>query len=227
MLCKDCGILEKKIGPRCLVCHRKWRAEHARKLRKRNQITLLQANKTLAKHNRRICARCLRKCWLSEFSTSMGNGKGKINKICDRCLTQMYDHPNRKLDVIDYGFWRRRAYSLNSVSKSKLQRELLRKVKLNELSYIFRPQDIQGLYVRQEGCCFYCKVQLAPETISIDHVIPRSRNGSNTPDNIVITCVDCNTLKATRTGLEFLSFINGYAQRFIKVTEPLDKEPKG
>lgn len=54
-------------------------------------------------------------------------------------------------------------------------------------------EDIQRQYESQQGCCFWCSVQVT--AYHVDHVIPLSRGGSDYPENIVIACPTCNTSK--------------------------------
>lgn len=46
-----------------------------------------------------------------------------------------------------------------------------------------------------EPQCFYCKRELTWKTITLDHVIPKSRGGPDTVDNLVIACARCNNKK--------------------------------
>jgi HNH endonuclease len=50
---------------------------------------------------------------------------------------------------------------------------------------------------RAGGCCEYCLSQLAfcPDPFSIEHIIPRSKGGTNDPDNLAIACQGCNNFK--------------------------------
>jgi 5-methylcytosine-specific restriction endonuclease McrA len=57
--------------------------------------------------------------------------------------------------------------------------------------------DIQSQYNRQKGRCYYCKTRLN-NVYEVDHVIPLSRGGSNSPDNIVIACGPCNKHKSSK-----------------------------
>lgn len=50
--------------------------------------------------------------------------------------------------------------------------------------------------------CHYCKRSCMLVTHK-DHVVPVSRGGSNSIDNVVPACVDCNTAKSSMTGDEF------------------------
>jgi|SRR5579863_6258074 5-methylcytosine-specific restriction endonuclease McrA len=58
------------------------------------------------------------------------------------------------------------------------------------------------------GCtCVYCDFSGLNDfnswrQLAIDHLIPVSRGGSNTPDNKVVSCHRCNTLKGSWNPLE-------------------------
>lgn len=51
--------------------------------------------------------------------------------------------------------------------------------------------------------CFYCGKALGITTRTIDHVIPRSRGGSNRKENLVPACRPCNESKGARTISEY------------------------
>ncbi|QKQ77901.1 HNH endonuclease [Nostoc sp. TCL240-02] len=40
--------------------------------------------------------------------------------------------------------------------------------------------------------CFWCGCDLAPETLTIDHLIPLSKGGSNKLNNLRTACKGCN-----------------------------------
>lgn len=66
------------------------------------------------------------------------------------------------------------------------------------------PLSGYDLYVRwqqQEGACVYCGASLLPykkRHISLDHVIPLSKGGTNRLDNVVWCCHTCNSRKGDR-----------------------------
>jgi 5-methylcytosine-specific restriction endonuclease McrA len=47
--------------------------------------------------------------------------------------------------------------------------------------------------------CQYCAVRFATEDLTFDHVLPRSRGGATSWENIVTCCIACNAAKADRT----------------------------
>lgn len=56
------------------------------------------------------------------------------------------------------------------------------------------PLTRRAVFARDGGRCVYCG---APAT-SIDHVVPRSRGGLHTWDNVVSACRRCNHIKGDR-----------------------------
>src|ERR1700712_3925793 len=60
------------------------------------------------------------------------------------------------------------------------------------------PLTRKGVLARDGHRCAYCG---APAT-SLDHVIPRSRGGPHTWDNVVAACARCNHTKADRSVAE-------------------------
>jgi 5-methylcytosine-specific restriction endonuclease McrA len=58
------------------------------------------------------------------------------------------------------------------------------------------------IYMRDKFRCQYCGVRKSPGDLTLDHILPRSRGGDNSPTNIVTACVSCNTRKGSRTPSE-------------------------
>lgn len=104
------------------------------------------------------------------------------------------------------------------------------------------PRPIRAsIYKRDGHTCVYCgrkEGEYAPtETarcglLSIDHVIPLTRNGANHPRNMVTACIACNQYKGDRTpeeaGLDWP--VDEFGKRYQavneSVTEPLPREEK-
>lgn len=48
------------------------------------------------------------------------------------------------------------------------------------------------LYYRDGGKCFWCERAMTIDEVTRDHVVPTSRGGNDTWDNVVCSCHDCN-----------------------------------
>ena len=57
----------------------------------------------------------------------------------------------------------------------------------------------RNLFARDGNRCQYCGKHFPTSELSLDHVIPKSRNGPTSWDNIVCSCVACNVRKGGRT----------------------------
>jgi 5-methylcytosine-specific restriction endonuclease McrA len=82
------------------------------------------------------------------------------------------------------------------------------KVRWEKYNYEFRKKDIQTALARQRGRCAYCGCDLlavepfwpvgagpAPHRYHADHIVPYSKGGRSTLDNLAITCPLCNLRK--------------------------------
>ena len=60
----------------------------------------------------------------------------------------------------------------------------------------------KNIYLRDLCRCQYCGVKFRTEDLNLDHVIPVSRGGKSTWENVVCSCIRCNKRKGNRTLLE-------------------------
>jgi 5-methylcytosine-specific restriction endonuclease McrA len=56
-----------------------------------------------------------------------------------------------------------------------------------------------NIFERDKDTCQYCGRTCDRHDLNLDHVIPRDRGGPTSWENIVCSCVECNTRKANRT----------------------------
>lgn len=74
-------------------------------------------------------------------------------------------------------------------------------------------KNYRKLLLRRGGCrCRFCGCKLNEENSNIDHLIPRSQGGDNSPANLVLTCITCNGLKGGRTPEQWAADILRAAQ---------------
>ena len=80
--------------------------------------------------------------------------------------------------------------------------------------------ELQGYETRQyllekwERKCAYCGVKDVP--LEVEHITPRSRDGSDRVSNLTIACHECNQKKGNQTAAEF-----GYLDIQAKALQPL------
>jgi 5-methylcytosine-specific restriction endonuclease McrA len=55
-----------------------------------------------------------------------------------------------------------------------------------------------NVFLRDQWTCQYCAHNFKTQELSFDHVIPRSRGGRTTWENIVAACRECNTKKGNK-----------------------------
>ncbi len=72
------------------------------------------------------------------------------------------------------------------------------------LEYRRIPQQTRALsrkniLMRDRYTCQYCLRTLPSSELTLDHVIPRSRSGETTWENLVTCCHECNNRKGNRT----------------------------
>ena len=60
----------------------------------------------------------------------------------------------------------------------------------------------RNIYKHYENKCCYCGSRFDTKELNLDHVMPKSRNGKTSWENIVLSCIPCNTNKADRTPRE-------------------------
>jgi 5-methylcytosine-specific restriction endonuclease McrA len=56
----------------------------------------------------------------------------------------------------------------------------------------------KNILLRDRNTCQYCGVVLPSGELTLDHVIPRSRGGNSTWENLVACCHACNRRKGNR-----------------------------
>jgi len=57
----------------------------------------------------------------------------------------------------------------------------------------------KNILLRDRYTCQYCGRSCPASELTMDHVVPRSRGGASTWENLVASCIDCNNRKGSRT----------------------------
>jgi len=103
-----------------------------------------------------------------------------------------------KVEVIEYS----RDRTIRGVSRSFPMPSVVRVLRTFRRDRIRIKFSRLNIYARDRFVCQYCGERKATEDLTFDHVLPRSRGGRTTWDNIVTCCVPCNKTKADRTPAE-------------------------
>lgn len=53
----------------------------------------------------------------------------------------------------------------------------------------------KNIFHRDNHICQYCNKKFKANELNIDHIVPRSRGGSNSWNNLVTSCISCNAKK--------------------------------
>jgi 5-methylcytosine-specific restriction endonuclease McrA len=56
----------------------------------------------------------------------------------------------------------------------------------------------ENIFRRDDFTCQYCGQQKEAADLNIDHVIPRDKGGAHTWENVVCSCIPCNTRKGNK-----------------------------
>jgi len=61
----------------------------------------------------------------------------------------------------------------------------------------------QNIYNKLRGHCAYCGEIISPESMHVDHILPKKLGGKNHTDNLYPSCQRCNTVKGDKVLEEF------------------------
>lgn len=74
-----------------------------------------------------------------------------------------------------------------------------------------RQEKRLAIYLRDGMACVYCGAAVENgATLSLDHIKPVSRGGSNDATNLVTCCSRCNSSRGARSVSEFADAVAGY-----------------
>ena len=87
---------------------------------------------------------------------------------------------------------------IRSVSLSLKLPKILRLYQTHKLSYSVRFTRL-NVFHRDNFQCQYCSIRLPACELTFDHVVPVSKEGETTWENVVTCCKPCNTKKGPKT----------------------------
>ena len=72
-----------------------------------------------------------------------------------------------------------------------------------ESRVLFGYEERKAVLQSSYGVCAHCGKKLTTKTMTIEHIIPLSRGGTNDPENLVALCYDCNQKKGNMLYLPY------------------------
>jgi 5-methylcytosine-specific restriction endonuclease McrA len=89
--------------------------------------------------------------------------------------------------------------SIHSARKSVKLPSVIRLLEYRRIPHQTRALSRKNILMRDRYTCQYCHKTLPSSEMTLDHVIPRSRAGESTWENLVACCHRCNNRKGSRT----------------------------
>ena len=91
---------------------------------------------------------------------------------------------------------------------SSLKGSLKRRSEHYNVEFEISSEEIRQLFMEIYGKgCVYCDKQLTFRTIACDHIVPLSKDGKSTKDNLQLICRTCNTRKGPLDEKDFVVLI--------------------
>src|SRR5581483_1547087 len=79
---------------------------------------------------------------------------------------------------------------------------VIRLLEYRRIPHQTRALSRKNILLRDRNTCQYCGTVLASAELTLDHVVPRSRGGTSTWENLVACCHPCNRKKGNRLPIE-------------------------
>jgi len=84
-------------------------------------------------------------------------------------------------------------------SSSEFKRPLVIRIPILQRHWdYFRPSR-QAIFLRDNYTCAYCGQLVTDRTATIDHIVPKSRGGEWSWENLITCCSSCNQMKGNKT----------------------------
>ena len=117
------------------------------------------------------------------------------------------DDFKKVLEPVHRTYWQK-AYTKLSTKMSSLKGSLKKRSKDYGVEFEISSQEIRQLFMEIYGKgCVYCDKQLTFRTIACDHIVPLSKNGKSTKENLQLICRTCNTRKGPLDEKDFVVLI--------------------
>lgn len=170
---------------------------------------------------------------MSEFSKNRGNKDGHKGqcKVCAKAYNAKYRAENNEKEKAYSAKYRaenreyfaqyradNREYYAQHCAKwrkdnpeKKRAIDQRRRARKANAQGTFTADDWKARLAYHDYKCIYCGVEkheTKEKYLTMEHLIPLSRGGTNWPSNLAPSCKSCNCSKGTKTHFEFIEYLN-------------------
>jgi len=141
----------------------------------------------------------------NEIVAILGCSKGTVSYHCGKGQKQLYATRRKKQRSSAHPIVKK-VYAFKENTRKQL-RDKVRTFHKNSSFVHFSVQDVLEK-IGDSPRCALTGVPINindPSTYSFDHIVPRSRGGDNTLDNLQVVCMDVNKAKHNLTDDEFIA----------------------
>ena len=139
-----------------------------------------------------ICGKSVATTFLEKLKgTFVKDAKGNLHPVCFECQSKF----NGKAELLLDGRGELRTPRTTIPIPS-----VIRLAYMVKRPFMKRRMARREVFIRDHFMCMYCGKQT--KDLTIDHVIPRQRNGPHTWENVVSACIPCNHRKAAQSPAE-------------------------
>lgn len=156
------------------------------------------------------CAQCNCEIKRTETQNNISWTRQKICDVCERknsldCLKLHYKNNKEKYLIktrarAEYrkAYFKTERGRISKLTSNSKRRAQKRKTATSNISIY-----ISKLFAEQ-NYCYYCK---SSDKLQIEHLIPLSRGGGHTEDNVTLACKACNLQKGNKLPSEFENYL--------------------
>lgn len=194
--CAKCGEFIRLVSSKkCIVCHREKQNNIGKsekgKLRKR-ELWEVNSNKHSLKRKQRLKdkpdeVRAVNKRWCDANP--------------DKVLNYRIKHKNTHLRAT-------KEWKKNNPEKAREIRiagENNRRARVKNVGGKISAKRIRDLLIEQNNCCYWC-LEVFVKPYEIEHIIPLSKGGDNSEENIALACKLCNAQKNNKLPEEWFKY---------------------
>ncbi len=151
----------------------------------------------LAIHGMKQCTDCSKVLPLRSFNGRRTGHLG-LSQTCRWCQIEYYEKKRRENPE------KYRGYNKTYEGRNK-GRNSARRAKRRDAEGSFTESDLLRRFEYHGNRCIYCK---STENLTVEHMIPLSRGGTNWPANLAPACRSCNCSKNNKTITEYKEHMN-------------------